>query len=112
MTSINKKYINESKISQSSSDEDFIQKDNLNCHILNRKKCNGEANEFFLFLTEFQEIHNDERLPAEGKFQYLIQSGVPEVKLRKIWRRFARTNLCARFTEHGYEERNCRKLTN
>ncbi|GFU79801.1 uncharacterized protein TNCV_4928321 [Trichonephila clavipes] len=51
-------------------------------------KFDGNANEYLTFWGQFKKIHEDENLPNEDKFQYLLQAVVSNSKAARLSRGF------------------------
>ncbi|GFU87469.1 DUF1758 domain-containing protein [Trichonephila clavipes] len=48
------------------------------------KKFDGNAKEYLTFWSQFKKIHEDESLPNENKFQYLLQAVVSNSKAARV----------------------------
>ncbi|XP_045482841.1 uncharacterized protein LOC123686673 [Harmonia axyridis] len=48
------------------------------------KKFGGDIRDWLPFWSQFKRIHNDEDLPVEDKFQYLLQAMIPNSRARQL----------------------------
>ncbi|GBN70456.1 hypothetical protein AVEN_228019-1 [Araneus ventricosus] len=74
-----------------SSTKDFSEKRKFKLPKIELKKFDGDAKDYLTFWSQFRKIHEDSSIPNEDKFQYLLQTVVPESKASRVIESFPAT---------------------